>query len=166
MNTPPDRLTLTQITRSMRMFRPGERSWNERASAHITNFLEHNRIAAREEHAELALLNCAELIWELCPTEPRWSALCVDTLFRRLRVQHDFFPQPGLVVTHYDLLHLFLPWLARQHLIAKDTCERLVSELLALKTPFVDEARHQLRLREAAHRRQGTWHEVLKTMEW
>jgi hypothetical protein len=161
----------TQVSRLLRTYQPGERDWSERASAHIALFFVNQPLVAEQDYVEFVLLSCADLAWELRdearggkPGHARWSALSVTELFRRLAVQHEFFPQPELVVTFYEVLQIFLPWLAEQHLISRASWERLSAELALAKAPLVDDARRVLRARRRGEERQGCWYEVLKTL--
>jgi hypothetical protein len=153
-----------QPTRPLRAYQPGERTWNERASAHIAMFLLRHPEVGEQPFTELVLLNCADLVWELRQGQPRWSALSIPQLFRRLEIQHEFYPQPALLVAHYDTLSVFIPWLAERGLISKGSYGRLMAELQLVRSPLVDNARRQLQARNRSHTRQGAWYEVLKTI--
>ncbi|MFT3926779.1 MAG: hypothetical protein QM778_29815 [Myxococcales bacterium] len=149
---------------SQRSYQPGELAWAERSSADIVRFLERHPVVAQDAHAELVLLESASALWELRPGAPSWAALPIHAIFRRLSIDQAYFPNPALVLAHYEVLHAFVAWLVKQHLIRLSEGDLLADQLMQAKTPLVDDARRLLRARREALERQGAWHEVLKTM--
>ncbi len=155
---------MTSVNHDHRTYHPGELTWAQRSSLDIASFLERHRLVAQDPHAETVLLQCAGLVWEKRVGAPRWSSLSVRELFRRLKIDQAFYPDPALVLAYYEVLHAFIAWLTETQRISPHTCDKLLDELARERSPLVDDARRVLRTRREAEKRQGAWHEVLKTM--
>lgn len=152
------------MSENHRPYQPGELAWAERSSGDIATFLKRHPLVARDPHAETVLLQCALLAWEMRWGAPSWASLPIHELFRRLRIDQAFYPDPALVLAHYEVLHSFIAWLVQEARIADDACNQMLDALTQEKTPLVDDARRLLRARREALERKGAWHVVLKTM--
>ncbi len=143
---------------------PGEDAFHERAHSDVQAFLRANPLVARTPHSAPILQALAMLVWERGRARAGWSELSISEFFRRLRVEQSFVVTPEKVVTSYDILHFFVPWLLETQRIGPGAADRLWEELLCARKPLVAEAQRLLRLRKAGLTRHGAWHEVLKTM--
>lgn len=152
------------MSASHRTYQPGELAWAERSSADISAFLKRHPLVARDPHAETVLLQSALVVWEQRQGQPSWASLPISEIFRRLRIDQEFYPDPALVLAYYEVLHAFVAWLVQDARIDDRTCNLLLDALVLEKKPMVDEARRVLRARREALDRKGAWHEVLKTM--
>jgi hypothetical protein len=155
---------MTTAKSPQRTYQPGELTWAQRSSLDIASYLERHPLVAQDPHAEAVLLQCAALVWEKRVGSPVWASLSVSELFRRLKIDQAFYPDPTLVLAYYEVLHTFIAWLTEAHRISAHTCDTLLDDLAREKTPLVDDARKVLRARREARERKGAWHEVLKTM--
>ena len=92
---------MTSPNHAHRTYHPGELTWAQRSSLDIASFLERHRLVAQDPHAETVLLACAGLVWERRVGPPLWASLSVSELFRRLRIDQKFYPDPALVLAYY-----------------------------------------------------------------
>jgi hypothetical protein len=127
---------------------PAQQAWFAQAERdaleHVTR---HGHLLSDPSLAPWVVEQCAELIWESQRGAASWDALSIAEVWRRLANLHHFFPQPRLVIAHYETLRVFLPWLSTQGRLERGRCLAKLAELEQASASLLERAREQLAAR-------------------
>ena len=124
------------------------REWSREAVREGRDFLvRRGHLLSDPSLATWVIEQCAELIAEVTQGEIGWDALPLEEVWRRLDNLQRFFPQPRLVVAHYETLSVFVPWLRGRGLLTPTRCEEMLAQLERVGAATLRRAREQLTMR-------------------